>query len=94
VNRPWTAALGSPELWPPAAPVSTGAGQGAGEREWGAGSAVGGSPGRERWFCGRERRMEERGEVWSAPRALGVAFIGPEEGAGGVAGVTAAMNGY
>jgi hypothetical protein len=55
---------------------------------------VGGSPGRERWCGGRERRMEERGEVWSAPRALGVAFIGPEEGARGVVGVTAAMNGY
>jgi hypothetical protein len=34
------------------------------------------------------------GEAWSAPRVLGVAFIGPGEGAGGVAGVTAVMNGY
>jgi hypothetical protein len=41
-----------------------------------------------------ERRREERGEVWSAPGVLEVAFIGPREGAGGVAGVTAAMNGY
>jgi hypothetical protein len=31
VDRPWTAASGSPELRPPAAPVSTGADQGAGE---------------------------------------------------------------
>jgi hypothetical protein len=45
------AALGSPELQPPAAPVSTGADQGEGEGEWGAGSAVGGSLGRER-RCG------------------------------------------
>jgi hypothetical protein len=40
------------------------------------------------------RRREERGEVWSAPGVLWVAFIGPGVGAGGVAGVTAAMNGY
>jgi hypothetical protein len=76
--------------------VSTGVGQGAGEGEWGAGTAVGGSPGRER-RCGgrtRERRREERGEVWSALGVLGVAFIGLREGAGGVAGVTVAMNGY
>jgi hypothetical protein len=32
--------------------------------------------------------------VWSAPGVLGVAFIGPGEGAGGVAGVTAVMSGY
>jgi hypothetical protein len=32
--------------------------------------------------------------VWSAQGVLGVAFIGPGEGAGGVARVTAAMNGY
>jgi hypothetical protein len=69
VDRPWTAAPGTPELRPPAAPVSTGAGQEVGEGE-------------------------ERGEVWSAPGVLEVAFIGPREGAGGVAGVTAAMNGY
>jgi hypothetical protein len=42
----------------------------------------------------QERRREERGEVWSAPGVLWVAFIGPGVGAGGVAGVTAAMNGY
>jgi hypothetical protein len=41
-----------------------------------------------------ERRREERGEVWSAPGLLGVAFMGPGEVTGGVAGVTAAMNGY
>jgi hypothetical protein len=35
-----------------------------------------------------------RGEVWSAPGVLGVAFIGPGEGARGVVGVTAVMNGY
>jgi hypothetical protein len=51
VDRPWTMALSSTELRPPAAPVSTGAGQGAGEEEWGAGSAVGGSPGHV-WRCG------------------------------------------
>jgi hypothetical protein len=32
--------------------------------------------------------------VWSNPGVLGVAFIGPREGAGGVAGVMKAMNGY
>jgi hypothetical protein len=42
----------------------------------------------------RERRREERGEVWSAPGVLEVAFIGPRVGAGGVAGLTVAMNGY
>jgi hypothetical protein len=50
VDRPWTAAPGSPELRPLATPVSTGGGQGAGE-EWNAGSSMGGSPGR-RWQCG------------------------------------------
>jgi hypothetical protein len=43
VDRPWTAAPGSPALRPPAAPVSTGAGQGAREEEWNVGSSVGGS---------------------------------------------------
>jgi hypothetical protein len=42
----------------------------------------------------RERRREECGEVWSASGVLGVAFIGPREGAGGVVGLTVAMNGY
>jgi hypothetical protein len=51
VDLPWTAAPSSPELRPPATPLSMGAGQGAGEEEWGAGSAVGGSPGHER-RCG------------------------------------------
>jgi hypothetical protein len=32
--------------------------------------------------------------VWNAPGVLGVAFIGPGEGAEGVARVTAVMNGY
>jgi hypothetical protein len=45
VDWPWTAAPSLPELQPPAAPVSTGAGQGAEEGEWGTGNAVGGSPG-------------------------------------------------
>jgi hypothetical protein len=31
--------------------------------------------------------------VWGAPGVVGVAFIGPGEGAGGVAGVMAAVNG-
>jgi hypothetical protein len=39
VDRPWTAAPGSLELRPPAAPVSKGVGQGAGEEEWNAGSS-------------------------------------------------------
>jgi hypothetical protein len=43
---------------------------------------------------GAGRRRDQRGEVWSAPGVLGVAFIGPGEGTGGVAGVTVAMNGY
>jgi hypothetical protein len=47
------AAPGSSELRPPAAPVSTGASQGAGEGEWDAGSSVGGSPKRERRCGGR-----------------------------------------
>jgi hypothetical protein len=42
----------------------------------------------------RERRREECGDVWSAPGVLGVAFIGPGEGVGGMARVTAVMNGY
>jgi hypothetical protein len=48
-----------------------------------------------RWvgFPARERRREGRGEVWGAPRVIRVAFIGPGEGAGGVAGVTATVNG-
>jgi hypothetical protein len=48
-----------------------------------------------RWggFPTRERRREGRGEVWGATGFIGVAFIGPGEGTGGVAGVTAAVNG-
>jgi hypothetical protein len=53
VDRPWTTAPSSPELRPPTAPVSMGASQGAGEGEWGVGSAVGGSPRRERRCGGR-----------------------------------------
>jgi hypothetical protein len=41
-----------------------------------------------------ERRREELGEVRSAPGVVGMAFIGPGEGVGGVAGVTAAMNSH
>jgi hypothetical protein len=38
-----------------------------------------------RWggFPARERRREGRGEVWGAPGVVGVAFIGPGEGARG-----------
>jgi hypothetical protein len=38
-----------------------------------------------RWggVLARERRREGLGEVWGAPGVVGVAFIGPEEGAGG-----------
>jgi hypothetical protein len=41
---------------------------------------------RESWWGGvptRERRREGLDEVWSAPGVIGVAFIGPGEGAGG-----------
>jgi hypothetical protein len=62
VDRSWTAAPSSPELRPPAASVSTGAGEGAGEGEWGARSAVGGSPGRE-WRCGRRASQRRGGGV-------------------------------
>jgi hypothetical protein len=41
-----------------------------------------------------ERRREGLGEVWGAPGVVGVAFIGPGEGVGGVAGVTVAMNSH
>jgi hypothetical protein len=36
-----------------------------------------------RWggFLAWERRGEGRGEMWSAPGVIGVAFIGPGEGA-------------
>jgi hypothetical protein len=40
-------------------------------------------------FSARERRGEGRGEVWGALGVIGVAFIGPGEGARGVARVTA-----
>jgi hypothetical protein len=42
----------------------------------------------------RERRREGLGEVCGASGVVGVAFIGPGEGAGGVAGVTAVMNSH
>jgi hypothetical protein len=42
----------------------------------------------------RERRREGLGEVWDARGVIGVAFIGPEEGAGGLAGVMAVMNSH
>jgi hypothetical protein len=49
-----------------------------------------------RWggVSAREKRREELGEVWGASGIVGVAFIGPGEGAGGVAGVTAVMNSH
>ncbi len=58
--------------WPPAAPVSTSAGQGAGEGEWGAGSAVGGSPGRERRCGGQASRRRGGGRKNSMVRCSGV----------------------
>jgi hypothetical protein len=95
VDRPWTAAPGSPELRPP---VSTGAGHGAGEEEWNAGSSVGGSPGHGRQCGGQasrqhgggrsgsvgrrsgsKRRREELGEGWDAPGVLG-GFYGGQGG--------------
>jgi hypothetical protein len=42
----------------------------------------------------RGRGREGLGEVCGAPGVVGVAFIGPGEGAGGVAGVTPAMNSH
>jgi hypothetical protein len=45
-------------------------------------------------FSSRERRRGGRGEVRGAPGVVGEAFIGPVEGAGGVAGVTAVMNSH
>jgi hypothetical protein len=36
--------------------------------------------------AGEEKRREGRGEVWGAPGVIGVAFIGPGEGAGGGGG--------
>jgi hypothetical protein len=71
VDRLWTAAPGSPELRPPAAPVSTGAGQGAGEEEWNAGSSVGGSPGRGRQCGGRASRWHGGGRGGSVGRRSG-----------------------
>jgi hypothetical protein len=71
------AAPGSPELRPLAAPVSTGAGQGAGEGEWGAWSAVGGSLGHE-WQCGcRVSRQRSGGRKNLVVRHSGV---GEEKG--------------
>jgi hypothetical protein len=52
---------GSPEFRPPAAPVSTDAGQGVGEGEWDAGNSVGGSRGRERRCGGRASRRRGGG---------------------------------
>jgi hypothetical protein len=78
VDRPCTAAPSSPELRPPAAPVSTAAGQGAGEGEWGAGSAVGGSPGRERWCGGRASRWRSEkfgGEAFRHGRGEGRSMV-------------------
>jgi hypothetical protein len=51
---------------------------------------------RTRWggVPARERRREGLGEVWGTPGVVGVAFIGPGEGAGRVAGVTAVMNSH
>jgi hypothetical protein len=68
VDRPWTAAPSSPELRPPAAPVSTGVGQGAGEEEWGTGSVVGGSPGRKRRCGSRASRRRSGGRKNSMVR--------------------------
>jgi hypothetical protein len=70
-------APGLPELQPPTAQVSTGAGQGAGEGELGAGSAVGSSPGRERWCGGRVSRRCGGGRKNSVVRRSGV---GDEKG--------------
>jgi hypothetical protein len=42
----------------------------------------------------RGKRREGLGEVWGAPGVVRVAFIGPGEGAGGVAGLTAVMNSH
>jgi hypothetical protein len=51
----------------------------------------------EAWWGGvpaRERRREELGEVWNAPRVIRVPFIGLGEGCrGGEGGVTAGEGG-
>jgi hypothetical protein len=60
------AALSSLELRPPTVPMSKGAGQGAGEEEWNAGSSVGGSPGRG-WQCG-SRGSRRHGGGWGGAR--------------------------
>jgi hypothetical protein len=79
---------------PPAARLgphrSSGGGVATGRRRWReevTGTRWGGVPA---W----ERRREGLGEVCGAPGVVGVAFIGPGEGAGGVAGVTAVMNSH
>jgi hypothetical protein len=58
---------------------SSGGGVVTGRRRWReevTGTRWGGVP-------ARERRREGLGEVWGAPGVVGVAFIGPGEGAGG-----------
>jgi hypothetical protein len=69
---------------------SSGGGVATGRRRWREevkGTRWGGVP-------AQERRREGPGEVWGAPGVVGVAFIRPGEGAGGVAGVTAVMNSH
>jgi hypothetical protein len=59
---------------PPAAPLSTGAGQGVGEGEWNTGSSVGGSLGRERQCGGAVEKKEARwGECSGAGNEKGEA---------------------
>jgi hypothetical protein len=70
VDRPWTVAPSSSELQPPAVPVSKGAGQGAGEEEWNAGSSVGGSPGRGRQCGSRASRRRGGGQGGLGGEAL------------------------
>jgi hypothetical protein len=69
---------------------SSGGGVATGRRRWHeevTGTRRGGVP-------ARERRREGLDEVWGAPGVIGVAFIGPGEGTGGVAGVTVVMSSH
>jgi hypothetical protein len=58
-------------------PGSTGAGQGAGEGEWGIGNAMGGSPGRERRCGSRASRRRGGGRKNSVVRR---SDVGEEKG--------------
>jgi hypothetical protein len=73
---------------PPAALVHQSSPAGVQQREERTGSSARASPGLGRrrgdWATAVARRGHEKlGEVWGVPGVIGVAFIGPGEGAGG-----------